>query len=96
MSHREQFATQALIADATMTKPKPTAEERHARLLVTYNSYNQKHREERREHNRNYSKSDHVKARRRELYRQKRNVTASADGPSNPPRSSDQPIDAQL
>jgi len=96
MSHREQFATQALIADATMTKPKPTAEERRARLLVTYNKYNEAHRAERREHNRSYSKLDHVKARRRELYRQKRNVKASADEPSNPPRSSDQPIDAQL
>ena len=96
MTHREQFATQALIADATMSKPKPTGEEKRARLLVTYNKYNEAHREERREHNRNYSKLDHVKARRRELYRQKRTVTASADGPSNAPRSSDHAIDAQL
>ncbi len=96
MSHREQFATQALIADTTISKAKPTEEERRARLLVTYHKYNEGHRAERREHNRNYSKLDHVKARRRELYRQKRNVTASADEPSNPPRSSDQPIDDQL
>ena len=97
MTHREQFATQALIADATMPKAKkPTEEEKRARLLVTYNKYNEAHREERREHNRNYSKLDHVKARRRELYRQKRTVTAGATGPSNDPRSSDQTIDAQL
>jgi len=85
MTHREQFARQALIADATMSKAKATEEERRARLLVTYNKYNEAHREERREHNRIYSKLNHVKARRRELYRQKRNVTASADEPSNPP-----------
>ena len=93
MSHREQFATQALIADATMSKAKPTGGERRARLLATYNKYNESHREERKEHNRNYSKLDHVKARRRELYRQKKRDAA---GPSNDPRSSDQTIDAQL
>jgi len=96
MTHRENFAHQALITDATMSKAKPSEEQRRARLLATYNRYNEAHRAERREHNRSYSKMDHVKARRRELYRQKRNVTASADGPSNAPRSSDHAIDAQL
>jgi len=93
MSHSEQFATQALIADATMPKAKPTEEEKRARLLVSYNKYNETHRGERREHNRIYSKLDHVKARRRELYRQKQELSLVR---ATSPRSSDQTVDAQL
>ena len=93
MSHSEQFATQALIADATMPKAKPTEEEKRARLLVSYNKYNENHRDERREHNRVYSKLDHVKARRRELYRHKQELSLVR---AASPRLSDQNIDAQL
>ena len=46
-----------------------TAEERIANRLASYDKYNETHREDRRKHNRIYSKLDHVKARRRELYR---------------------------
>ena len=93
MTHRENFAHQALITDATMSKAKPSEEQRRARLLATYNRYNEAHRAERREHNRVYSKLDHVKARRRELYRLKQELSLVR---AASPRLSDQNIDAQL
>ena len=46
-----------------------TESERFANRLATYSKYNTNHREERMAHNRLYSKQEHVKARRRELYR---------------------------
>jgi len=93
MSHREQFATQALIADATMPKTKLTEEERRVHLLASYSKYNESHRGERREHNRIYSKLAHVKERRRELYRQKKEMSLVR---ATTPRSSGQTVDAQI
>ena len=46
-----------------------TESERSANRLATYSKYNTNHRQERMAHNRLYSKQEHVKARRRELYR---------------------------
>ena len=44
-------------------------EEKRVRLLRSYSKYNASHREERKQHNRVYSKLEYVKARRREVYR---------------------------
>ncbi len=48
-----------------------TEEEKRSNRLSSYSKYNTAHREERKQHNRVYSKQEHVKARRRELYRLK-------------------------
>ena len=48
-----------------------TEEEKRCNRLASYSKYNTAHREERKQHNRVYSKQEHVKARRRELYRLK-------------------------
>ena len=74
-----------------MTRHLATDEERRSNRLASYGKYNVAHREERKLHNRVYSKQEHVKARRRELYRLKSaaNVSAS-EAPRLVMRSSDE------
>ena len=69
MTHHEQFAIQSLIKDGGDCKTMTKQEEKRVRLLRSYSKYNASHREERKQHNRVYSKLEHVKARRREVYR---------------------------
>jgi len=64
-----------------MSRPLVTDDEKRQNRIAAYNKYNAAHREERIAHNRIYSKQEHVKARRRELYRiktRKPAVTESA------------------
>ena len=62
-----------------MSRPLVTDDEKRQNRIAAYNKYNAAHREERIAHNRIYSKQEHVKARRRELYRIKtRSATESA------------------
>ncbi len=68
-----------------MTRHLATDDERKANRIASYAKYNETHRAERRAHNREYSKLAHVKARRRELYRLSKFVSAPAEDAAHPP-----------
>ena len=55
-----------------------TKEERIAARRATWKKYNEAHKVERAAHNREYSKQEHVKAKRREAYLQSRESRTSS------------------